>query len=407
MPNPFEHALHQLERAFVLCSFDEDFKTLLRHPNREIMISIPVHMDNGTLRVFRGYRVQYNNARGPYKGGIRYHHETDIYEVRALSFWMALKCAVANIPLGGGKGGIEVNPKELSLLEREQLTRGWTRGMAEVIGPEKDIPAPDVGTTSLEMDWIADEYAKLTVHEKPKAVVTGKSIAAGGSLGRDTATADGGFMIFKALQEQLGLGQKFQVVVQGCGNAGRRMAELFFEHGHEVVAISDSHGGIYKAGGLPIEAVMRHKDATGSVYGFEGAQNISNEALLELPCDLLVPAALENQITKENADRVCAKYIIELANGPLTPEADDILFQKGILFVPDILANAGGVTVSFFEWEQNIKEEVWTQEEVKEKLQEKMSSAFAAVWEKKQVLECDLRQAAFVVALQRIQEAMK
>lgn len=407
MSNPFENALSQLQRAFSLQPFDLFFQERLHQPNREIMISIPVHMDDGSLKIFTGYRVQYNNARGPYKGGIRYHEQTDIHEVRALAFWMTLKCAVADIPLGGGKGGIEVNPKELSVHELEQLTRAWARGMAEVIGPRKDIPAPDVNTSPREMDWIADEYAKMNLHDHPKAVITGKTIEAGGSLGRGTATADGGYFLFKELQERLGLGKKVKVVIQGFGNAGSHMAELFYQNGHCVIGVSDSQGGIYKEDGLDIQAVIKQKEETGSVKDFPGSVFVSNEALLELPCDVLVPAALENQITKENANRIQAKAIIELANGPVTPEADDILFARGITSVPDILANSGGVTVSSFEWEQNLKDEVWTEEQVKEKLEAKMKAALEVVWKKKEKLGCDMRQAAFIVALERIQEAMK
>ncbi len=408
MQPPFQNALEQLGKAARLQPFDLAFLQIMCHPARQTEISIPVKMDNGEVRIFRGYRVQHNNARGPYKGGIRYHHETNIDEVKALAFWMALKCAVVNIPLGGGKGGIEVNPKELSEGELERLTRGWARGMADLIGPEKDVPAPDVGTTPREMDWIADEFAKVTHHPKAKGVVTGKTIPAGGSLGRGTATGDGGYFIFEELHQRLGMDQETATVaVQGFGNAGERMAELFHRHGYKVVAVSDSKGGVHSEAGLDIKALLVHKKETGQVAGFPGARDISNADLLEIECGVLVPAALENQITAENAPRIRAKAIIELANGPTTPEADDILAKKGTPVIPDILANAGGVTVSCFEWEQNMKGETWSENDVEQKLRATMKAALGAVWDKKQSLGCDFRQAAFVVALERIQAAMQ
>ncbi|MBI4598721.1 Glu/Leu/Phe/Val dehydrogenase [Candidatus Uhrbacteria bacterium] len=408
MQNPFCNALIQLDRAAELQAFSEEFLTLMRQPAREVEIAIPVTMDAGHLHMFRGYRVQYDDVRGPFKGGIRYHPDTNVDEVRALAFWMTLKCAVADIPFGGGKGGIEANPKELSAREMEQLTRGWAHAMADVIGPEKDVPAPDVGSTSREMDWIADEYALCTGHSKAAAVVTGKSVGKGGSLGRATATADGGYAVFEELRERLALDPETSTaVVQGFGNAGERMAELLHRHGYKVVAVSDSHGGIHNENGLDIKALSEHKRATGSVQGFSGAHDVTNAELLELPCGILVPAALENQITFENAMRVQAKVVLELANGPVTPEADDVLASRHITVVPDILANAGGVTVSYFEWEQNMRGETWTENEVFERLRERMSAALKVVWEKKEALGCDLRRAAFVLALERIEEAMR
>lgn len=407
MANPFEHALSQLKRAAELQAFKPETLKILEAPKREVRISIPVKLDSGETKVFKGYRVQYNNARGPYKGGIRYHHETDIHEVKALAFWMALKCAVVNIPFGGGKGGIEVNPKELSERELEELTRGWVKGMSDVIGPEKDIPAPDVGTSPREMDWIVDEFKKQTNHPKSVGVVTGKSLGAGGSLGRGTATADGGFFVFEQLKKLVELpSDDLRVVVQGFGNAGRRMAELCHEAGYKVVGVSDSKGGVYAKEGIDITALQKHKDETRSVIGFDGTESVTQEALLELPCNVLVPAALENQITKLNADNIQAKIIIELANGPTTPEADDILSQKGIIVVPDILANTGGVTVSFFEWEQNMADDKWSEEVVRERLESIMQAAFDSVWEKKESLGSDMRQAAFVVAIERIEAAL-
>ncbi len=407
MTNPFQNALEQLRRAADAVDFSSDFLDVLASPEREVRISIPVRKDDGTLEVYEGYRVQFNSARGPYKGGIRYHQDTDIDEVKALAFWMALKCAVVNIPLGGGKGGVTVNPKELSEPELEKLSRGWTRGMAPVIGPDRDIPAPDVNTNPQIMAWIADEYGKITGDDSG-AVITGKPIEAGGSEGRATATAQGGFYVFEELNKKL----RFEptdstVVVQGFGNAGQHIARLFFEAGYKVIAVSDSRGGIHAPEGLDIPKLMEHKAERKSVNDFYAGEQISNQELLELSCDILVPSALENQITSENADRIRAKAVLELANGPTTPEADEILFNKGIPVVPDILANAGGVTVSFFEWDQNLKGEHWSEAEVFEKLRPIMQESFAAVSNKAAELNIDLRRAAFIVAMQRIEKAMK
>jgi len=408
MNNPFENALKQLDKAAKLQVFNPDFLLQMRQPKREIQIAIPVKMDNGELRIFTGYRVQHNNARGPYKGGIRYHAETNIDEVRALALWMAIKCSVVGIPMGGGKGGITVDPKTLSVGELERLTRGWTKAMAEVIGPEKDVPAPDVNTTPREMDWIADEFQKATNHPKYKAVVTGKTIPAGGSLGRGTATGDGGYFVFEGLREKLNINKEAcRIVVQGFGNAGHQMANLFFKNGYKVVGLSDSKGGIYNPEGLDVTAVDEHKKNNGSVQNFLGAQNISNAELLELECEVLVPAALENQFLADNAPRVKAKAILEVANGPTTPEADEIFKSRGIPVVPDVLANAGGVTVSCFEWEQNMKDEIWSEEQVAEKLRTTMQAALDAVWNKKVALNCTVREAAFVVAMERIEKAME
>ncbi|HBK34942.1 MAG: Glutamate dehydrogenase [Candidatus Uhrbacteria bacterium GW2011_GWE2_40_58] len=406
MPTPFEHALAQLQRANAVHPFSEDFLKIFASPDRKIEISIPVQMDDGQTKIFEGYRVQHNNARGPYKGGIRFHQDTDIEEVKALALWMALKCAVVNIPMGGGKGGVTVNPKELSESELEQLSRGFVKRLADVLGPQKDVPAPDVNTNPTIMAWMADEYAKIT-GDTTGAVITGKPLDAGGSEGRGTATAQGGFYAFNALQEKLGLPEKCRVVIQGFGNAGQNAAEIWSQAGHTIIALADSRGAIYKADGLEVEAVVHHKQATGALAGFPGAQEISQEELLSLTCDVLIPAALENQIRQDNVDQIKAKVVFELANGPTTPEADDVLFGKGVPVVPDILANAGGVTVSTFEWEQNVKGEHWTVEEVFEKLQRMMELEASMIFGKAEELKTDLRRAAFIVALERIQEAMK
>lgn len=406
MNNPFQNAMSQLERATKIKKFDEKFLKRLAQPNREIRISIPVTMDNGTLSIFEGYRVQYNNARGPYKGGIRYHQDTDINEVKALAFWMALKCAVANIPMGGGKGGITVDPKKLSKTELEKLSRGWIRLMAPVIGPQVDVPAPDVNTTPEIMSWMVDEYVKIT-GDNTNAVITGKPIAVGGSEGRGQATGLGGFYVFDVIRKKLNLPESCNIVIQGFGNVGGNAAEILTDHGHKIIAISDSKGAIWKKDGINIRDLNEHKKITGQIADFPGSKNISNEELLLIECDVLIPAALENQITDKNANHIKTKLIVELANGPTTPEADDILFSRGIPVVPDILANAGGVTVSTFEWEQNLKKEHWTEKEVFEKLQKIMEKETNLIFERSLELKTDLRRTAFVVALERIEKATK
>ena len=406
MNNPFQNALSQLDRANKIKQFSPEFLSRLHSPDREIHISIPVKMDDGSLKIFEGYRVQYNNARGPYKGGIRFHQDTDINEVKALAFWMALKCAVAKIPMRGGKGGITVNPKELSKNELEKLSRGWVKLMAPVIGPKVDVPAPDVNTTPEIMSWMVDEYSKIS-GDKTNATFTGKPVEVGGSLGRGPATGLGGFYTFDVLKSKFNLPESCAVVIQGFGNVGGNAAEIFADHGHKVIATSDSKGAILKEDGLDIKALNDFKKANGQIGGFPGSKNITNEELLELSCDVLIPAALENQITDKNVKNVRAKFILELANGPITPEADDILFSKGIPIVPDILANAGGVTVSTFEWEQNLKGEHWTEEDVFSKLKVIMEREALAVYEKSKELNTDLRRSAFVVALERIEKATK
>lgn len=396
--------MRQLERANMVKEFNPEFLSILRQPQREIRISIPVKMDNGETRIFEGYRVQYNNFRGPYKGGIRYHEDTDINEVKALAFWMALKCAVVNIPMGGGKGGVTVDPKALSKAEIERLSRGWIRGMYDAIGPKRDVPAPDVNTTPEIMDWMVDEYEKLT-GDKTGAVITGKSLGKGGSEGRTAATGQGGFYVFDALREKLGLTSVCAVAIQGFGNVGSYAAKLWSAAGHKIIAVSDYKGGVSNENGLDVEALIRHRDSTGSVIDFPGSKAISSTDPLTMACDVLIPAALEGQITVQNAAQVKAKVVMELANGPTTPEADDILLSKGIPVVPDILANAGGVTVSTFEWEQNLKNEHWSETDVLRKLKEIMERESLNVFNKAQELKTDLRRAAFIIALERIEAA--
>ncbi|HEU0085888.1 MAG TPA: Glu/Leu/Phe/Val dehydrogenase [Candidatus Paceibacterota bacterium] len=405
MQNPYQNAMAQLEKAAQAKSFKEETLLRLRHPDRDVRISIPVKMDDGSLQIFEGYRVEYNNVLGPYKGGIRYHHDTNIDEVKALSFWMALKCAVAGIPMGGGKGGITVDPKKLSKDELERLSRGWMRGLSDILGPHKDVPAPDVNTTPEIMSWMVDEYAKIT-GDKTGAVITGKPIANGGSEGRTAATGLGGFYVFEALQKEFGLPEKCKVVIQGFGNVGLHAAKIFTEHGHSVIAISDSKGGVMDENGLDIEKLEEYKKNTKSLSGFPGTKNISNEELLETKCDVLVPAALENSITHENAEKISATLILELANGPLSPEADDILFKKNIPVIPDILANSGGVTVSYFEWDQNLKGEHWSEEDVYTKLRSYMNNSASEVLKRATEANTSLRIGAFIFALERIEEKL-
>ncbi len=406
MKNPFENALLQLERAAMVKPFNSEFLSLLHQPNREITISIPVAMDNGSLHIFEGYRIQYNNARGPYKGGIRYHQATDINEVRALAFWMTLKCALADLPMGGGKGGITVDPKQLSKGELERLSRGWIKLMAPVIGPKIDVPAPDVNTTAEIMGWMIDEYAKIT-GDITNAALTGKPISQGGSEGRGSATGLGGFYVFDIARQKLNLPETCTIVIQGFGNVGGHAAEILEQHGHTIIGLSDSKGAITKADGIKIADLNAFKKEHGTIIGFPGSRTISNAELLELPCDVLIPAALENQITALNADRIRAKVIIELANGPTTPEADDILFLKKIQVIPDILANAGGVTVSTFEWEQNLKNEHWTEDDVFAKLRKVMETQTNTLFDRSLELKTDLRRTAFVIALERIEQAIR
>ena len=403
---PFDNALLQLRRAAHVATFPQSFLDRFLHPNREIHISIPVLMDDGTTRIFQGYRVEYNNARGPYKGGIRYHQDTDIEEVKALAFWMALKCAVSNIPMGGGKGGITVDPYTLSHAELERLSRGWVRGLSDVLGPYKDVPAPDVNTTPEIMMWMADEFQKIT-GDDTGATFTGKPLTHGGSEGRGAATGLGGFYVFDTLREKLQLPESCRVVIQGFGNVGGNAARIFAEHGHMILAVSDVSGAICNEAGLDIPALFEYQSEHKTLAGFPGSTSISNQELLTLACDVLIPAALENQLTHENALQIKARVILELANGPTTPEADDIFYGHGIQVIPDILANAGGVTVSTFEWEQNLKNEHWTEKEVNEKLFTIMSREALAVYHKATEFKTDLRRAAFIVALERLQDAMK
>ncbi len=406
MQNPFQNAMAQLDKVAKIKNFGADFIERLRQPDRDIRISIPVKLDNGSIKIFEGYRVEYNNTLGPYKGGIRYHPDTEISEVKALAFWMVLKCALSGIPMGGGKGGITVEPSKLSKRELERLSRGWVEKLADILGPYKDVPAPDVNTTPEIMAWMSDEFEKIT-GDKTKATFTGKPIEAGGSEGRSTATGLGGYYVFDALCKEIGLPEKCKVAIQGFGNVGSNAAQIFAENGHTIIAVSNSKGGIYDENGLNIEQLLKYKKDTGSLSGFNGSKDITNEELLELPCDLLIPAAFENVITGSNAGKVRARAILELANGPLTPEADEVLFKMNIPVVPDILANSGGVTVSYFEWDQNLKREHWSEKEVFEKLKVIMEDASKKILEKSRESNTYLRMGAFILALERIKEKIK
>jgi len=406
--NPFKIAQHQLDEAAAILKLEPGIHALLREPRRELHVTIPVKMDDGTVKVFKGFRVQYNDARGATKGGIRFHPEETIDTVRALAAWMTWKTAVVDIPLGGGKGGVICNPKEMSQGELERLSRGYIRAIGRFIGPETDVPAPDVYTTPQIMAWMVDEYSVITGYNVP-GVITGKPLPLGGSAGRGDATARGGVYTIREAAKVLGINLKGATcAIQGYGNAG------YFGHvlaeellGMKVVAVSDSKGGIYNPAGLDFKTVSAHKEKTDSVINFPGAKNITNEEILELDVVVLIPAALENQITERNAANIKAKIVAEFANGPTTPEADKILFANGVYVIPDFLCNAGGVTVSYFEQVQNAYDYYWGLEEVYERLDKKMTSAFHAVHEMSKKHKVHNRVGAYLVAVNRVAEAMR
>lgn len=400
MNNPFENALAQLEKAGKELS-SKDLIEKLHFPEKIITVSIPVQMDNGKQQIFEGFRVQYNSARGPYKGGIRYHPNVSMDEVKALSFWMTIKNAVANLPLGGGKGGIIVDPKKLSEKELEKLTRGYGQKIANFVGPYIDVPAPDVNTNGQIMRWLSEEFGKVNkkIYKKGEilATFTGKPLNYGGSKGREEATGLGGvFCLLKYLALTKN-NKKLTAAVQGFGNVGQFVALHLVKNGIKVVAVSDSRGGVYDENGLDIEKLMKLKKDKGSI-----GNEISSEKLLELPVDILVPAALENQITNENAARIKAKIILEMANGPTTPEADKILDKNGVAVIPDVLANGGGVTVSYFEWFQNIKNQKWSLKKVNLKLKTQVQKATVDVMNTAKKYKVSLRTGAFILALNRI-----
>ena len=406
--NPFKIAQAQLDQAAAILRLEPALHELLRWPQRELHVTFPVQMDDGSTRIFQGFRVQYNDARGPTKGGIRFHPEETIDTVRALAAWMTWKTAVVDLPLGGGKGGVVCNPKEMSAGELERLSRAYIRQVGRILGPEVDVPAPDVYTTPQIMAWMMDEFSILTGYNVP-GVITGKPIPLGGSAGRGDATARGGIYCVREAAKVVGLGLKgATAAVQGYGNAGQHAHRLAVEIlGMNVVAVSDSRGGIYNPQGLDFKAVSAHKDATGSVKDFPGAKNITNSELLELEVAVLFPAALENVIGPWNADKVKASILAELANGPTTPEADEILYRRGVYVIPDFLCNAGGVTVSYFEQVQNAYDYYWDVNTVYERLDRKMTSAFHAVHETAQRYKVNNRMGAYVVSVGRVAEAVR
>ncbi|MEI6596735.1 MAG: Glu/Leu/Phe/Val dehydrogenase [bacterium] len=407
MADQFKAVINQLNKTAAIMKIKHDELEILRKPDRIIEISLPVLMDDGHIKVFTGYRVQYNNIRGPYKGGIRFHPKVNLDEVKTLAFWMTIKCAVADIPYGGGKGGVTVDVKKLSNGELERLTRAYTRGFADFIGPYKDVPAPDVYTTPQIMAWIMDEYSHIKGENTP-AVVTGKPVEIGGSLGRGTATSLGGFYVFEQVLEKIKMKKnKISLAIQGFGNVGMNFAVIAYAAGYKIAAVSDSRGGIYNEKGLNIDEVLLHKQTTGSVIDFKGAKNITNEKLLELPVEVLAPAALENVIDKKNAGRIKAKIILELGNGPTTAEAEIKLQKKGVLIVPDVLANSGGVIVSYFEWVQNLRHFYWEQAKVEGNLEKQIVGAFKKVWQTMENQDNnDMRTAAYMVAVERLVKAL-
>ena len=403
--NPWHVAQQQFDLAAEKLNLDPGLRQVLREPRRELHVHFPVKMDDGSVRVFAGFRVQHNLSRGPAKGGIRYHQNVSIDEVKALAMWMTWKCAVVGIPFGGGKGGVVVDPKKLSRRELENLTRRYATEIEVLIGPERDIPAPDVNTNAQTMAWIMDTYSMHVGYTVP-GVVTGKPISLGGSEGRNEATARGTVYCVVDAAKRLGIDlAKATVVVQGFGNAGSIAAQLMAKEGSKVLAVSDSSGGIYSPDGLDVGRVVNWKAEHGTVVGFPGAKAVSNAELLEIECDVLIPAALEGQITAANAEQIKAKIIAEAANGPTSPEADEILFRRGIFLIPDILCNAGGVTVSYFEWVQDLNRDHWSERIVNEKLHEIMTKAFGetvAIAEREQV---HMRMAAYMLAVQRVADA--
>lgn len=400
-------AHEQLGLAAEKLNLEPAIHDMLKHSKRSLIVSIAVRMDNGDVGVFRGCRVQHWDARGPFKGGIRYHPDVTLEEVTALAMWMTWKCAVVDIPYGGAKGGVCCNPKEMTLTELERLTRRYTSMILDIIGPYRDVPAPDVYTDAQTMAWIMDTYSRFKGYSVPECV-TGKPISIGGSEGRSEATSLGVVICAREAARRLRLKLKgATVAVQGFGNVGWNAANIIHEMGCRIVAVSDSTGGIYCKEGLNPHKIYEHKSKTGSVANHEKCQNITNEELLETECDILVPAALENQITKANADKIKARIIAEGANGPTTPEADRILWERETLLVPDILANSGGVTASYFEWVQNLTREHWTLEEVNRKLESKMVRAFDDVCALAKKEESDMRTAALMLGVGRVAEAMK
>jgi glutamate dehydrogenase (NAD(P)+) len=405
--NPYEIAVRQFDHAAEKLGLEEGMREILRTPKRQLLVSVPTLMDDGSVKVFEGFRVQHNIARGPAKGGIRYHPKVNLDEIKALASWMTWKCATVNIPYGGAKGGVACDPRKMSRGELERMTRRYASEISIIIGPDRDIPAPDVYTDAQTMSWIMDTYS-MTLGHSALGVVTGKPVELGGSAGRQEATARGVvFCIREACQVVKRPLKGASVAVQGYGNAGGIAARLLHDEGAKVVAVSDSRGGVFSSRGLDPLRLTEHKKETGSLVGFKGAERITNEELLETKCDVLVPAALENQITLRNANRVRARIVAEAANGPTTPGADRVLHDKGVFVIPDILCNAGGVTVSYFEWTQNLQGFFWDEAEVDTRLQRFMVKAFKEVHELARNHRLDLRTAAYMLAIGRVARATR
>ena len=404
--NPFHIANKQFARAAEHLKLDVGVREILAKPKRCLIVSIPTRMDDGSIRVFEGYRVQHSLALGPAKGGIRYHPNVSLDEVKALAAWMTWKCAVVNIPYGGAKGGVVCNPKQMSRGEVERMTRRFASELSLLIGPDRDIPAPDVYTDAQVMAWMMDTYSMQVGYSAP-GVVTGKPLPIGGSEGRNEATGRGAHLTIREAAKELKIPPGGRVAVQGFGNAGSVVAKLLAAEGWKVVAVSDSQGGVYNPKGLAISALLEHKSRTGTVAGYREADAIDNQRLLELECEVLVPAALENQITESNAARIRARIVAEAANGPTTPDADDILFNNGVFVIPDILCNAGGVTVSYFEWVQDLQAFFWDEEIINEHLGRIMVKAFKEVLGVSKSRRIDMRQAAWVLGVGRVAEAQQ
>jgi glutamate dehydrogenase (NAD(P)+) len=407
--NPFDDVIEQIDRAAEVLGLQPAEVEMLKHPKRQVIVSLPVQMDDGTVQIFTGYRVLHDNTRGPGKGGLRYHPEVDLDEVKALAAWMSWKCALVDVAFGGAKGGITCDPTKMSDGELERLTRRYTAEIFDVIGPNIDIPAPDVGTDARVMAWMMDTYSMKKGYVEP-GVVTGKPIVLGGSLGREAATGTGIVVATREALRDLGIPfEGVRIAIQGFGNVGSNAARLLAAAGAKIVAVSDVKGGIFKADGLDIAALLRHRSEHATIAGFPGTESLTNDQLLTLECDVLVPAALEGQLHEGNADRIRAKLIVEGANGPTTAEADEILRTRGIPVVPDIMANSGGVVVSYFEWVQDRYGYFWPEAEVNQRLEEKMVAAYGALRGaiERYDLVNDLRTAAYTVAMQRILEARR
>jgi glutamate dehydrogenase (NAD(P)+) len=403
--NPWEMARSQLRQTASQIGMEDSMLNVLLECKKAVAVSVPTRMDDGSVRVFEGFRCTHNVARGPSKGGIRYHHHVTLEETKALAMWMTWKCALMGLPFGGAKGGVVVNPKELSVLELERMTRRYTTEIINFIGPEADIPAPDVGTSPREMAWIFDTYS-MNKGYSVLGVVTGKPLEVGGSVGRVEATARGAaFCIREALRKQDVSIAGRKVAVQGFGNVGSNLAIILADQGATIVALSDSHGGVHNADGIDLQAALAHKKDTGSLEGLAGAEAITNDELLVVDCDVLAPCALEQVITGENADQIKASIVCEGANGPVTPDADVILDDRGVLVLPDVLANAGGVVVSYFEWVQGLQEYFWKESEVNAKLNDIITRAFAETWRAHEERSLPMRQAAYALAVGRVAEA--